>query len=564
MDPQIISGIIGGVAAIIVAIIGLVKLKPRKVPPADPFKDTKDQTARVTNIHAEIVHYTEGNVTNPRQEKSIVSQGIPIPKAFFPICNLPRRNIHFTGRDALLETLRQSFKNGHNIALTQQALYGLGGIGKSQLALEYAWRHSGAYEVIWWLHAEEPTTLASEYAALAAELDLPEQEAQEQAVTVRAVNNWLNHHGDWLLIFDNARDPESIRSYLPDGTGGHVLITSRSQHWNTIGTPLQIEVWSRNEAIAFLNKRTGRSDDSGAGDLAETLGFLPLALEQAAAYCLKRTKSYADYRDLFNTRRAELWKREQQPDNYPDTVATTWSLAFQEVEKTAFATDLLNLCSMVAPDAIPRSLMSGALGHYAATEGEAQSIDALLLDDAIEALGAYSLITAEEQQLSIHRLVQTVAQDRMLPEAQESCRRAALQALSEQFPSEGYNNPACWPVCATLMPHAELLVTAIADDTPAGNELSLLLNNMGLYLHGRAAYAEAEQLSRRSLAIYEKALGKDHPSVASSLNNLAGLLQDQGKYAEAEPLHRRALAIDETALGPDHPSVANSLNNLAN
>ncbi len=478
-----------------------------------------------------------------------------------PVCNLPQRNRNFTGRESLLDALRSSLESGKHTAITQ-AIYGLGGIGKSQLAIEYAWRYSAGYDVVWWIRSEEPSTLASDYAALAKKLNLPESEAQEQAVVIEAVREWLNHNTGWLLIFDNAKDAASIKSYLPTGTGGHILITSRFQNWSTIGSPLRIEVWSTQESIAFLHRRTGQSDDGAAGTLAETLGNLPLALEQAAAYCNATGTSYGDYLHLFTTRHRELWKDEEPPDNYPDTVATTWTLAFEEAAQTPFASDILNICSVVAPDAIPRTLITRALEHYA-DEGEAAAIDPLAINKAIKALITYSLITHDKEQLSIHRLVQMVAQERMEPEAIERCRTAAIKALSEQFPDEGYSNPACWPECAALMPHAETLFNAVTDDTSAWEELALLLNNSGCYHYGRAAYAEAEPLYRRALAIREKTLGSDHPDVATSLNNLAALLYAQGKYAEAEPLYRRALAIREKALGPDHPSVATGLNNLA-
>jgi len=272
--------------------------------------------------------YTQENQQQLQLNKPLYPGTLP------PVCNLPRRNPNFTGRDAILETLRQSLASGHHTALTQQAIHGLGGIGKTQLAIEYGWRYNSDYNVIWWLRSEEATILASDYAALATELDLPEKEAQDQSIIIQSVKKWLNHNANWLLVFDNARDSGSIESYLPTGTCGHVLITSRHQNWNHIGTSLKIEVWSREESLAFLHKRTGQAEDAATGKLVETLGCLPLALEQAAAYCVARKKSHADYFDLFTTRRQELWKRELHPENYPDTVATTWTLAFEQFNKS--------------------------------------------------------------------------------------------------------------------------------------------------------------------------------------------------------------------------------------
>lgn len=284
--------------------------------------------------------------------------------------NLPHRNPNFFGREQLLLDLRESLAKGQ-----KTALHGLGGIGKTQLAIEYAYRHSASYELIWWIRSEEPSTLASDYAVLALELNLPEKEEANQALVVQAVTRWLERNNNWLLVFDNARDAESIKPYLPRSASGHVLITSRNPDWRSAVNPLQVEVWERSESVAFLLKRTGRTDEAGANALAEALGDLPLALEQAAAYCDNKKRSFADYLTLFNTRRTELWNREKAPDGYNETVATTWSLAFEEIRKVPMAEELLSLCSIVAPDAIPRTLLDRALAILKDVEDESVASD---------------------------------------------------------------------------------------------------------------------------------------------------------------------------------------------
>ena len=476
------------------------------------------------------------------------------------VWNLPRRNPNFTGRVQVLEDIRESLNKEHNTALTQQALYGLGGIGKTQLAMEYAWQQSASYELVWWLRAEAPSSLIADYIALATELQLPERNESEQELVVRGMRKWLDKHKGWLLIFDNAKDAKSIRDYLPESTGGHVLITSRNQDWRAFGKPLSIEVWNRNEAIAFLQKRTGQSDEKVADKLAVALGDLPLALEQAAAYIETRTKTYAEYLYLFNSRRQELWKKETPPDGYPDTIATTWSLAFDEIKRISMAKELLSLCSMAAPDTIPKSLLENALEHYE----KSTVVDSFALDDAVVALRSYSLITPDTEKVSTHRLVQAVVRDWMSKDELARYRDAMIDALSVRFPDKAYNNPSCWPECASLLPHAH----AVLDDTDydqdgCWQERAILLNNIGEYHYGRAAYADAESLFHHALEIREEHLGPEHPDVAYSLNNLAVVLEAKGKYAEAEPLYRRALAIKEDKLGSEHPEVAYSLNNLA-
>ncbi|TNJ39354.1 tetratricopeptide repeat protein [Chlorobaculum thiosulfatiphilum] len=478
--------------------------------------------------------------------------------------NLPHRNPNFSGREQLLLNLRESLTKGQKTALTQQALYGLGGIGKTQLAVEYVYRHSASYEVIWWIRSEEPSTLASDYAGLALELDLPEKEEANQALVVQSVMRWLERNSDWLLIFDNARDADSIRSFLPRSAIGHVLITSRNPDWKSVGNPLQIEVWERSESVEFLLKRTGRTDDAGADALAEALGDLPLALEQAAAYCDNKKKSFADYLTLFNTRRAELWNREKAPDGYHDTVATTWSLAFEEIRKVPMAEELLSLCSVVAPDAIPRTLLNKALADYTKAVKKAKSVDEFVIDEAYEALRSYSLITLEEKFVTVHRLVQSVVRDQMGDDFIVQYRQVMVQALGEQFPQEGYREYSCWVECAMLLPHAQ---TLLEDDQYDHDVVwltrSFLLGGLAGYHYGRGLYAETEPLLRRSLEITEKQLGLDHFEVLKTLNNLGLSLKSQGKYQDAEELIRCVLEIKEKNMDMDDPSIATSLINLA-
>lgn len=473
-------------------------------------------------------------------------------------CNLPHRNPNFSGREQLLLDLRESLTKGQ-----KTALHGLGGIGKTQLAVEYAYRHSASYELIWWIRSEEPSTLASDYAALALELNLPEKKEANQALVVQAVTKWLERNNNWLLIIDNARDAESIRNFLPRSASGHVLITSRNPDWKSVVNPLQVEVWERNESVAFLLKRTGQTDEAGANALAAALGDLPLALEQAAAYCDNKKKSFADYLTLFNTRRTELWNREKAPDGYKETVATTWSLAFEEIREKPMAEELLSLCSIVAPDAIPRTLLERALGIYGETVKKEETIDEFVIDDAYGVLRSYSLITLDEKFVTVHRLVQSVVRDRMSEDDLARYRNAMVVALSERFPKAGYDDPYCWPECNILHPHSLYILEDVQlDYDNVWYARTILLNFVAGYSLGRGLYVDAETIYRRIIEIREKQLGSDHQDVAESINNLAVLLHSKREYEEAELLLRKTLVIRERYFGIDHLEVATTLNNL--
>lgn len=478
------------------------------------------------------------------------------------IWNVPHlRNRNFTGRAQLLADLRQALTSERAAALTQtQAVHGLGGVGKTQLALEYAYRHAPDYGLVWWLRSEEPATLAAEFAGLATALNLPEKDAKEQSAIIKAVRQWLDHHTGWLLIFDNASQAQEVLPYLPQANTGHVIITSRNPHWKEVANPLKVLVWPREESVAFLVARTGAQSEA-ANEVAEALGDLPLALEQAAAYVEATGISCPEYLELFRQYRAELLK-ENKPLAYDATVATTWEISLQKVKAEApAAVDLLNVCAFLAPDDIPRRLLIEGREHLPEALSQAFA-QPLVVNKAIASLVCYSLIEVSNESLSLHRLVQAVTRDRLTEDEQKVWAQAALQTVDRAWPS-GTFDIRSWLECARLLTHAYTIVEHMKRLEIESTDLAALLNRMGFYLDGRALYSTAEPFYRRALKIWEKQLGRDNPRVATALNNLALLLYAQGQYIDAEPLFRRALEICEKQLGSDHTYVASSLNNLA-
>ena len=249
------------------------------------------------------------------------------------IWNLPfHRNPNFTGRAELLQQLRATLTSGATTALTQ-AILGLGGVGKTQLAVEYAYRFAADYDIVWFVRAETTASIASDLALLAQPLQLPERNAQDQNIVIEAVRDYLRQHERWLVILDNAEEPKDVRPFLPQGRG-HVLITSRNPNWGATAHTLDVLVLPRDQAIEFLLTRTNSPspvEDGGGGgggaaaQLADALGCLPLALEQAGAYIERNGKTLAGYLQLYRTRQRELLNRPPATD-YPATVATTWEI----------------------------------------------------------------------------------------------------------------------------------------------------------------------------------------------------------------------------------------------
>jgi tetratricopeptide (TPR) repeat protein len=492
----------------------------------------------------------------------------PRQQSFTPLnlWNVPHeRNPAFTGRHEILEALRTGLQKSK-----RQALSGLGGIGKTQIAVEYAYRHRNEYTAVFWIFADSEQSVSTGFTSIAKQLDLPEKDNAEQASITAAVRRWLDEQDGWLLIFDNAEQPELLRAFLPQQGLGHILLTSRAHVFQSLGIvkPLEIHELQPAEAREFLLKRTGREganqEIADINTLAKELGYLPLALEQAGAFILEREASFANYLASFRKRRSDLLK-ERNPvlGTSHAPLATTWQLNFEQVASFPASADLLRLSAFLAPDAIPLELLEKCAAEVSrplASKLREAKDDPLVLDEVLKPLIDYSLIrrNLETRSYSIHPLVQEMMRDGMSAEGKRSLAENVVGIVDAAFPYIEFSN---WSDCERLIGHALACATHIELNTFESDVSARLLNQAACYLWERAQYGEAESLFRRALETREKVNGSEHPETARSLNNLAELYRRQAKYAEAEPLFRRALEIGEKVLG-QHPNMAFSLNNL--
>jgi tetratricopeptide (TPR) repeat protein len=542
--------------------------------------DQNEEMARATLLRA-VKHQRRKPNSPPNfpstQNTSQTPAHPSFPGALPEVWYLPYpRNPYFTGREEALHRLAASLRAGETVSFSQpQAVSGLGGVGKTQLALEYAYRYYQDYDAVLWTRADTQEALMSGFVTFAALLQLPEQEERDQLKVVQAVKHWLMSHTRWLLLLDNADDLTLVRDFLPLASRGHTLLTTRAASMGRLAHALEVDPLDNEPGALFLLRRIGQlaphaplkqaeaSERAIALSISQELGGLPLALDQAGAYIEETQCSLADYLSLYRTQRAELLKtRGGLVPDHPEPVATTWSLSFAQVAKrSAGAADLLRVCAFLHPDAIPEEIFTEGAAELGPNV-QAVAENPLSFNQAIGVLLSYSLLKRqpEEHLLSMHRLVQAVILDELDEETQRRWAERVVQVVSQVF---SFDEPTPLPksqrylaqalVCEALIKRWNLiLIEAIA-----------VLHNAGRYLEARRQYAEAEPLLREALAIGEKRDGVDHPDTSNLLHTLANICRDQKKYEEAEPLYQRALAIRESTLGLEDLRTAATLNNLA-
>lgn len=494
----------------------------------------------------------------------------------------PNLSPNFTGREKWLTALQQQLDSKRVVAL-----WGLGGLGKTQTAVAFAHRYRDDYAAVLWLPGDSPSSFEQGLLELARPLaqagHLPEAllDEQEPSAVRQVVIQYLRQANDYLLICDNADAPASLKTAWPRMLGGQVLFTSRSRDIRRLGAAvLELDKLSEEESRQLLGScypAQGPEEAQALTALAQELDGLPLALAQAGAYLTRHRCRYSAYLQGYQQKKLQLLEKGLPDDDYPQSVASTWALSIEQIEPASSASvELLKLCALLQPSAIPEELFADPAPELGARLQEVlllQRHDAQALDDVLAPLLCYGLLQREpdNRTLSLHRLVQQALLHGMPPPEQVRWVRAAVAQLAAVFPSNLFTS---WSKIRRLLPHALKVCDHCAHYSVKNAAVAYLLNEAGYFLSAQGLLDEAEQLVRRSLAIREEVLGAEHPDVATSLNTLAELLyakpplqehpsDAQAQYREAELLVRRSLTIREEAMGAEHQAVASSLNNLA-
>ncbi|MFJ5155469.1 FxSxx-COOH system tetratricopeptide repeat protein [Streptomyces sp. NPDC088353] len=491
----------------------------------------------------------------PRQGGIAVTAGLPVatgprsphdPPRIWG--NVPQRNRNFTGRETLLERLQERLSSGVT-AVLPEALHGMGGVGKSQIAIEYVYRHSRDYRLIWWIPSEQENQIVQSLIELGEQMGL---QAGSEMSAVPAVLDALRRgepYRDWLLVFDNAENPKEARKYFPSDGPGRIVVTSRNFQWSTDASSLEVDVFARDESVALLRRRSPQLPDDAVDHLAAALGDLPLAVEQAAVWLAETGMPVQQYLEVYERNFTELMQSEP-PGDYPLSVAAAWNVSLGRLRETRpDALQLLQVCAFFAPEPIEWDLFSAVRGVSVPQELQAALDDPVKLGRAVREIGRYALARIDHRQntVQLHRLVQRVLVEQMNTQERATMRHAAHQLLAHADP----RNPqraSYWPRYSALLTHVRAS-NAVECEEPWTRRLVL---NEVWFLRARGDHAAALELGERAARIWRGTLGEDHEEVLAIDQQIAEALREQGTHLrrayelQAGLVERYRMALGET------------------
>ncbi|KFY40005.1 hypothetical protein V495_05647 [Pseudogymnoascus sp. VKM F-4514 (FW-929)] len=521
------------------------------------------------------------------------------PNRLKPSLMIPfQRDASFVGREDILVKISEKLKQSASPDHGRAAIVGLGGVGKSQIVIEYAYRvrESAPQTWVFWVHGSNSSRFKQAYTDIAAWIELPGRD-DPKADILRLVYNWLcdERNGQWLIILDNADDSQVLHStgvdsdgvplktealhetaplasFLPQSSNGRILVTSRDlvAALNLVGTGnvFRVEPMVEKEALMLLRTRItiGKAFEDDAKALVKRLGYIPLAITHAAAYIEVRAQTVTTYLELFREseeNQAHLLSNQEVRDMRRDgtvssAVITTWQMSFEQIQKTRpEAAELLSLMAMFDRQGIPEFILY---------DGR----DKLQFEDAVAPLASFSLIKVQstkqsEQQVEgrlfeIHDLVQ-LATRKWLEAKMQVVRfqRSSLRNMAVSFPSGDHET---WATCRALLPHARKVLSYILEDTDAILDQARIAYRLVCYLILAGDYTAAEKIGRTSLMGREKMLGIEHIDTLRSVDLFGIVLQHQSKYIEAEAMQRRAVEGYKKMVGEEHPDTLTCMSKL--
>jgi tetratricopeptide (TPR) repeat protein len=529
------------------------------------------------------------------------------PDARFPgntpeFWNVSPRNASFTGRSALLERLRDGLADsGSTGSSTVYALYGLGGVGKTQIALEYVHRFAADYDLVWWIPSEQNELIVSSLATLAGRLEL--RVGDEAAQVAQEVRDYLRQSSAvqrWLLVFDNADEPQEVTQHFPGGSG-HVLVTSRNQTWLQYGEALEIDPFLREESVEHLRRRAADLSDEDADRVAAAVGDLPLALDQAGAW-LAETGTPVDTYLAELEQQAERVLSLSQPANYPKPVGATWNVSIDRLkQRSPAAVRLLQLCAFFAAEPISLKLLYGDEMIRVLADEDPSLQEKMVLGQVIREIGRFALAKVDRatESIQVHRLVQAVIRSQLTAQEQLDAQHVVHRILAGARPSgeEPIDDPLNQTQFAAIWPHLEASEASTCDEP----ETRQLLIDRLRYLWRRGDLSSAHSLGVELRALWERQLAERRGLVAELKEkvsagagsggqerrtsarldaerryvanlevqvlhlrfHIANVLRTMGQYVEAEELGSETLTLQRGILPPGHPHILMTASALA-
>jgi MinD-like ATPase involved in chromosome partitioning or flagellar assembly len=484
------------------------------------------------------------------------------PRTAPEIWNVPSRNAAFTGRSVLLERLRDQLLAGGPTVVLAQALYGLGGVGKTQVALEYAHRFMADYDLVWWISAEGSDEIASSLAELALRLGI--QIGDDVVEAAHASLEELRRSDPvrrWLLIFDNADDPRELQRYLPTGPG-HVVVTSRDQAWSQIAEPIEVDVFSREESVAHLLLHVPQLDRAEADRVATTLGDLPLAIEQAGAWLRETGMPAASYVEQLDTHIMSVLSL-NRPTDYPAPAVATWNLSLARLRKSSPAgVRLLQLCAFFSPGPISMNLLYSDEMIQTLMPFDNALVERVVLGRVIREISRFALVKVDQgnNSIQIHRLVQAVIISQMTEQEQMTARHQVHKILVGARPRRGdTDDPGNWPRYTWIWPH---LMPSRAAECEDELTRQLLIDHVR-YMWLRGDLDVGMNLATQLDELWTATLGADHRQTLHLRFHIANLLRSRAHYSEARDLDTEVLERQREVLPSDHPHTLMTAGSLA-
>ena len=516
------------------------------------------------------------------------------------------RNPFFSGRATILHELRRLLTPGKSgSSMRSYALRGLAGIGKTQIALEYAYRYAQEYTAVFWIEAETRASLLKSYAAIARQLHL--EDVQQPDEVVALVQQWLALHTNWLLIFDNVDDVGLVKTYMPAARRGAILMTTRLHAAGGLARSIDVPLMDVAEGMQLLCQRTS-FNVSSEGDTGEypvvssivnLLQGLPLALDQAGAYREQTSCSVSELFHLLSTQPLTILRERETYADHPASVVRTFLLAFERVRQSnPDAAELLTLYAFLAADGINEELLP-PLAPALSPALQTLLLEPVLYHEALKTLLQYSLLQrdAENRTIALHRLVQAVLRDTLSAPQRMSWLNRLIDTFERLFP-DYITDEQYWLRCEQLYPHVfsclrladqdrlrtpgcmalrakaimYLLVRGWMDEVdalwPSDEQLqhtqsAYSLNILASVAVTRGRFQQAEDLYKQAMQIRKQAGDEEHADIAMSLQGLGMLARERGEYLKAQTLLVQALQMYERICDNGHPWIGVVLYELA-